>query len=89
MTALAPRFPAGFVSLEGYIAGRLTVAVLQRLGPEPTRAGFIETLNSVGTWDLGGYELRYARGDHRGSHAVYLTEITKEGGVAPIDRLAP
>jgi hypothetical protein len=65
------------------------VAVLDRLGPEPTRAGFLHTLETVGLWDIGGIQLRYGPGDHRGSHAVFLTEIAQDGSVVPVERLSP
>jgi branched-chain amino acid transport system substrate-binding protein len=73
----------GFGSLEGYIAGRLTVDVLRRLGPEPTREDFIAMLAEVGTFDIGGFILRYAKGDNRGSDQVFLTMIRGDGSIAP------
>jgi ABC-type branched-subunit amino acid transport system substrate-binding protein len=89
LKAFDPNAPVGFVSLEGYIAGRLTAAVLERVGPDPTRTAFMSTLETVGRWDIGGFHLRYGPGDHDGSHAVYLTEIAPDGSVVPVEWLTP
>ena len=76
-----------FGSLEGYIAGRLTAAVLARLEGPPTREGFLSTLEETGVFDIGGFTLRYGPGDNRGSDQVYLTVI-RDGRVVPVERLA-
>ena len=62
LAAHDPLAAAAFGSLEGYIAGRLTVDVLRRLGPEPTREGFLAALAGVGAFDIGGFVLRYGAG---------------------------
>ena len=76
-----------FVSLEGYIAGRLTVEVLERTAPPLTRAGFLETLAAVRNLDLGGFSLDYGPGDTQGSDRVFLTRIESDGGLRPLTRL--
>lgn len=65
----------GFVSLEGYLAGRLAIEGLERAGAEPTRDGFLEALASAGPIDLGGFVVQYGEGDNQGSDRVFLTEI--------------
>ncbi len=77
----------GFVSLEGYLAGRLAVEGLERAGANPTREGFLEALNTAGPIDLGGFVVEYAEGDNQGSDRVFLTEIRNERFV-PVGRLA-
>ena len=79
----------GFGSLEGYIAGRLTVEVLRGLGPSPTRAGFLAALAVRGTFDIGGFLLRYGPSDNRGSDQVFLTMIRRNGQIEPVGSLAP
>lgn len=76
-----------FVSLEGYIAGRLTADVLTRAGPSPSRASFLSTLVNTGKFEIGGYTLAYGPGDNRGSDQVFLTMIRK-GDIVPVERLA-
>ena len=81
-----PNARPAFGSLEGYIAGRLTAAALERTGEAPTREGFLATLATSGPFDLGGFTLRYAPGDNRGSDRVFLTVI-EDGAVVPAGRL--
>ncbi len=88
LAAHDPLARPGFGSLEGYIAGRLTVDVLRRLGPEPTRAGFLAALAGVGEFDIGGFVLRYAAGDNRGSDQVFLTMIRGDGSIVPVETMA-
>lgn len=64
-----------FTSLEGYIAGKLFVEIAQAVPGELTREAFITTMQSVGTFDLGGVTLRFGPDDHQGLDAIYLTTI--------------
>jgi len=75
-----------FASLEGYTAGRLTVAVLAQAGNPPSREGFLSALTETGTFDIGGFKLTYGPRDNRGSHQVFLTVI-RDGNVVPVERL--
>ncbi len=77
----------GFVSLEGYLAGRVAVEALRRTGSDPTRPGFIAALQRAGPIDLGGFELRYGESDNQGSDRVYLTMIGDSGRFRSIRRL--
>ena len=79
--------PPSFVSLEGYIAGRLTGEVLDRSGPELTRAGFLETLTTIRDLDFGGFSLTYGPGDTQGSDRVFLTRIEANGSLRPLTSL--
>ena len=76
-----------FVSLEGYIVGRLTAEVLGRAGRELSRAGFLETLATIRSVDFGGFSLGYGPGDSQGSDRVFLTRIESDGGLRPLTRL--
>ena len=88
LTANDVRAEPSFGSLEGYIAGRLTAEVLTRVGDVPTRETFLSTLANSGTFDIGGFPLRYGPGDNEGSDQVFLTVI-RNGEVVPVERLAP
>ncbi len=79
--------PPSFVSLEGYIAGRLTGEVLERAGPELTRAGFLQTLTTIRNLDFGGFSLTYGPGDSQGSDRVFLTRIEADGRLRPLTSL--
>lgn len=69
----------GFVSLEGYITGRLAIQALENAGADVTRAGYLEALSGLGTIDLGGMTLSYGPGDNQGSDSVFLTRIRADG----------
>lgn len=91
-SALAANDPGAkpsFGSLEGYIAGRLTVDVLRRLGPDPTRNDFLAALAGVGVYDIGGFVLRYGPHNNRGTDQVFLTVIRGDGRVEPVEDMAP
>ena len=69
----------GFISLEGYLAGRLVVEALRASadpgGAPPTRETFLKFLEEAGPIDLGGFGVEYGPGDNQGSDAVFLTMI--------------
>ena len=64
-----------FTSLEGYIAGRLFVAVARQVKGELSRENFIRTIEEVGRFDLGGIILEFGPQDHQGMDAIHLTSI--------------
>ncbi|HKY94897.1 MAG TPA: ABC transporter substrate-binding protein [Kiloniellales bacterium] len=74
-----------FISLEGYIAGRLAIAVLQAIEGEPTREAFLASLQRIGSFDLGGFALRYGPGDNQGSDAVFLTAVEADGRIVAVE----
>jgi len=88
MKATNPDAKFGFVSLEGYIVGRLTVEALNRLGNPVTRAGLLSTMMDVGVFDLEGITLSYGPDDNQGMDRVFLTVIQQDGSFKAVDRLA-
>lgn len=79
LRALDANEPPGFVSLEGYIAGRLAVAALDRISGEPTREKFLAAVTGGGAFDLGGMTLSYGDTNNQGANDVWLTEIRPDG----------
>jgi len=79
LTAVDPAAEPGFVTLEGYFAGRLTIAALEKAGKALTRESFMEAMQNLGTVDLGGIALTYGPGDNQGSDEVFMTRITANG----------
>ena len=73
----------GFVSLEGYLAGRMAIAGLQRCGSDLTRSCFLDSLLRDGEIDIDGFRLRYGDGDNQGSDDVFLTVIGDDGQYRP------
>ena len=89
LAARAPEAVPGFVSFEGYLAGRLAIAALERCGPEVDRACFLDSLRQAGAFDIDGFALRYGADDNQGSDAVFLTVIGEDGRYHPIESLRP
>ncbi len=78
----------GFVSLEGYMAGRLVTTALARAGAAVDRGRFLDAIYGGGPIDLGGITLTYGEGDNQGMELVFLTELDGRGGVRPLARAA-
>ena len=78
LARLFPGTAPGFVSLEGYLAGRLVVSILESCGESPDRACFLETMTRDRVVDLGGFSIRFGN-DNQGSDAVYLTVVDDQG----------
>ena len=77
-----------FVSLEGYLAGRIAIEGLRLAGPAPTRESFLHALTQAGDIDLGGFHLRYGVDDNQGSDRVYLTRIDKRGRFQSVNKMS-
>ncbi len=84
--AHAPDAVPGFVSLEGYLAGRLALAALQSTGSELTRTGFLDALKTTDRMDFGGFLVSFDD-DNQGSDAVFLTVIDDSGQYRPLTSL--
>ncbi|KQW02282.1 hypothetical protein ASC87_13750 [Rhizobacter sp. Root1221] len=67
-------------SLEGYINAKVMVEALTRAGRNLTRAGLVQALDSMSSYDMGGYKVRFSNTAHGGSRAVELTIIGSGGG---------
>ena len=87
LSAYAPDAVPGFVSFEGYLAGRLAIAGLDDCGQEVNRACFLASLRRADVVDIDGFELRYGEGDNQGSDEVFLTRIGSDGDYYPVDTL--
>lgn len=74
----------GFVSLEGYIVGRLAIKALQDAGANLTRESFLAALNGLRTVDLNGAVMEFGEGDNQGMDNVFLTRIRADGGFEPV-----
>ena len=75
LAAYAPEAAPGFVSLEGYLAGRLAIMGLERCGRELDRACFLDSLRQAEALDIEGFALQYGAADNQGSDKVFLTVI--------------
>jgi branched-chain amino acid transport system substrate-binding protein len=77
----------GFVSLEGYVVGRLAVEALKRIKGEPTREGLLDAI-AAAPFNLGGVTLSYGPNRNQGSDQVFFTILQADGTFKPVTRLA-
>jgi branched-chain amino acid transport system substrate-binding protein len=82
-----PKAEPGFVSLEGYLVGRLTIAALEKVGPNPTREALIKTIKDTGKFDIGGLIMTYGPDDNEGLDKVFMTVIQADGSFKPVEKL--
>ncbi len=87
LTAVAPDAVPDFVSLEGYLAGRLVAEGVRRADVPLTRQSFMTALREASDIRFGGFNLSYGPTDNQGSDQVYLTVIDRRGQVVPATRL--
>ncbi len=79
LESVDPQAQPGFVSLEGYLAGRLAIYAVDACGQNVTRTCFLNEVQTAGTIDLDGFELMFGATDNQGSDAVFLTQIDPNG----------
>ena len=70
-----------YTSIEGYVAARVIVDALRRLGGRPTRDGLISTLEGLSGYESRGYHLHFGPTKHVGSSFVELSMLTADGKV--------
>lgn len=87
LKALDAKEEPGFVSLEGYLVGRLTIEALTKAGKDVTRKGLLDTIYKTGTFDLGGAKLEFGPGDNQGMGEVFLTVIQPDGTFKSVSKL--
>lgn len=81
MAAHAPKAKVSYISLEGYLTGKVLVEALRRTGRPLTREKFVEALEGFRNVDLGGVFLSYSPTDHSGLKRVEITVIDGGGQV--------
>ena len=77
----------GFISFEGYLAGRLAIHILKHCGKQVERICVDSVLRSGNMIDLDGFVLRYGKHDNQGSDRVFLTAIGSDGQYVPLASL--
>jgi branched-chain amino acid transport system substrate-binding protein len=84
---LDPRSTPDFVSLEGYLSGRLAAAVLELAGENPTRADLLRLIGEVGRFDIGGDVITFGAMARELPPRVFLTVIQADGTFKAIEKL--
>lgn len=85
--AFDPTLTPDFVSLEGYLSGRLAAAALAAAGPNPTRASLLRAINDIGRFDISGSSFTIGTRMIDTPPKVFLTVIQKDGTFKAMDRL--
>ena len=86
IVASNPNAKPGFVSLEGYMVGRLIVEALKRIPGEPTREALLDAIAKA-PFDLGGVILKFGPANNQGSNEVYFTVLQPDGTFKPVAKL--
>ncbi len=87
LSAYSPDTVPGFVSFEGYLAGRLAIAALQHCGRDVDRNCFLDGFRGDTVIDLDEFLLYFGDGDNQGSDSVFFTVIGSDGLYHAIDNL--
>ena len=88
LAAYNPEATPSFVSLEGYLAGRLAIAGLDGCGPDLTRDCFLNAIRNNQSVAIDGFPLRYGPEDNQGSDAIFITVLGEDGRYRQVDSLA-
>lgn len=83
----SPDAVPGFVSLEGYLAGRLAARGLENCGDDVHRGCFLEQFQQAAPFEIDGFWLQYGIVDNQGSDAIFVTTIGEDGEYIPVDKL--
>jgi ABC-type branched-subunit amino acid transport system substrate-binding protein len=76
-----------FVSLEGYLAGRLAIAALEKAGKDVTRDGLLKAIKDTGKFDIGGLPMTFSAQKNEGLDTVWMTIIEGDGSFKPIEKM--
>jgi branched-chain amino acid transport system substrate-binding protein len=85
--ALDSHMKPEFVSLEGYLSGRLVAAALEITGPNPTRADMLRLINDVGRFDISGNIMTFGPKTQDAPSKVFLTVIRRDGTFKAVENL--
>jgi ABC-type branched-subunit amino acid transport system substrate-binding protein len=76
-----------FVSLEGYLVGRLAIAALEKAGANPTREGMLKAIKDTGKFEFGGLTMTFGANDNEGLDQVFMTMIQPDGKFKAIEKM--
>ena len=76
-----------FVSLEGYLVGRLAIAALDKAGKDVTREGLLKAIKETGKFDIGGLPMTFSAEKNEGLDKVFMTIIQADGTFKPIEKM--
>jgi ABC-type branched-subunit amino acid transport system substrate-binding protein len=85
--ALDQNLKPEFVSLEGYLSGRLVAAALEMTGANPTRTDMLRVINDTGRFDIGGAIMTFGPKMQDVPPKVFLTVIQSDGTFKAVEKL--
>jgi ABC-type branched-subunit amino acid transport system substrate-binding protein len=86
IAAASVKSKPGFVSLEGYLVGRVVVEALKRIQGDPTREALLDAIAKAPI-ELGGLKLTYGPAKNQGMDQVFFTILQADGSFKPVTRL--
>jgi branched-chain amino acid transport system substrate-binding protein len=87
MKAADPKAEPEFVSLEGYLAGRLAIAALDKAGKDLTREGMLKAIKETGKFDISGLPMTFSAEKNEGLDKVWMTIIEADGSFKSIEKM--
>jgi ABC-type branched-subunit amino acid transport system substrate-binding protein len=87
LKAADPKAEPEFVSLEGYLVGRLAIAALEKAGKDVTREGMLKAIKDTGKFDIGGLPMTFSAEKNEGLDKVFMTIIEADGSFKPIEKM--
>lgn len=79
LEAAGSKTPMNTTQLEACFAAKVLTEGIRRASKPVTAKSVLDALNTLGTYDLGGYTMAFGPGAHHGSKFVELARVTKEG----------
>jgi len=86
LKAFDPRADYGFVTLEGYLVGRLVIQALKEAGQDLTREKFLAAIAAMSSFDLGGLTLSFGPDDNQGIDQIFMTRLLPDGFFEPMEK---
>ncbi len=86
--SLDPDSLKSYISLEGYLAARFVIHILQQIDEsEPTRKALLDHIFNTQKFTIGGVDLFFKEGENQGLHTVYMTEIGENNQIRTLDSI--
>ena len=70
-----------YSSMEGFVAAKIFVEAMRRAGRNATREAFITAIESMQSYQMGGFTVNFGPNQHTASKFVDLTVLTDDGRV--------
>lgn len=85
LAALDGNVEPGFVSLEGYVVGRVTAHALKQMDGSVTRKAFLDQVAALGSFDMGGFTFSFGPEDNQGLDTIFLTKLNDDGSYTTVE----